>query len=179
MPTSEPVCLFDLSHDFTSVLVGVVPELLPEIGVQSRVGTENRLRRKVVLEGQRRFSILHIHILGVRGMVSVGWCTIIRKWISRTFLASPACALWYRDLQNNILCRGALGENGGTSWVPESDIKWNAFFGFSAINDLETFSFARVISKQDWVLDFASHGTSKKQNVKDSRVQMAGLFQMS
>lgn len=51
MPTSEPVCMFDFSYDFTSVLVRVIPELLPEIGVQSRMGTENRLRRKVVLEG--------------------------------------------------------------------------------------------------------------------------------
>jgi hypothetical protein len=109
----------------------------------------------------------------------VGWCTIIRKWISRTLLASPACALWYRDLQHYILCRGALGENGSTCWVSKSDIKWNAFFGFSAIDNLETLSFAQVISKQDWVLDFASHGTSKRENVKDSRVQMAGLFQMS
>ncbi len=109
-------------------------------------------------------------------MVSVGWCTIIRKWILRTFLASPVCALGYRDLQNNILCRSALGENGSTCWVSKSDVKWNAFFGFSTIDDLETLSFAGVISTLDWV-DFASHVTSKREN-KDSRVQMAGLFQM-
>lgn len=103
----------------------------------------------------------------------------MRKWVSRTFLASSACALWYRDLQNNILCRGALGENGSTCWVSESDIKWNAFFGFSTVDDLETLSFAGVISTQGWVPDFAGHGTSKRENVKDSRVQTAGLFQMS
>lgn len=119
--------LSDFCHSFNSILANGVLELSHKAGrmIHPRLRAKIALRRDII-------SIWSHHCSTIAGI-----------GILRASLALPACTLWDRELQQNIVCRAVVRYDGSAGGVVEPEIEGHTLFRVNRIEDLKNCQLCR------------------------------------